>query len=50
MVEIGVALHDFAIPKDIIVSTPQDFAWRKDVVGTIEYPAFHEGIELYAKS
>lgn len=50
MVEIGLALHDFAVPKDILVSTPEDFAWRKDVVGTIEYPAFHEGIVVYAKS
>ncbi|HZV06430.1 MAG TPA: nucleotidyltransferase domain-containing protein, partial [Gemmataceae bacterium] len=38
-VEIRVALHDIRIPKDIIVTTPEDFAWRKDVVGTIEYPA-----------
>ena len=49
-VEIGVALHDFAVPKDIVVSTPEDFVWRKDVVGTIEYPAAHEGVVVYAKS
>lgn len=49
-VEIGVALHDFAVPKDIVVSTPEAFAWRKDVVGTIEYPAAREGVVLYAKS
>jgi predicted nucleotidyltransferase len=34
--EIRMALHDFVIPKDIIVTSPEDFAWRKDVVGTIE--------------
>ena len=50
IVEMGVALHDFAISKDIMISTPEDFGWRKDVVGTIEYPAAHEGIVLYAKS
>ncbi len=50
MIEIGVALHDFSIPKDIIVTSPEDFAWRKNVAGTIEYPALHEGIELYAKT
>ena len=50
IVEIGVALHDFAIPKDIMISTPEDFVWRKDVIGTIEYPAAHEGVVLYAKS
>ena len=47
---IGVALHDFRIPKDIVVSRPEEFAWRKDVVGTIEYPATREGKVLYAKS
>ncbi len=49
-VEIRVALHDIRIPKDIIVTTPEDFAWRKDVVGTIEYPAVREGKVLYARS
>lgn len=48
-VEIRVALHDIRIPKDIIVTTPEDFAWRKDVVGTIEYPAVREGKVLYAR-
>jgi len=48
-VRIGVALHDFAVPKDIVVSTPEEFAWRKDIVGTIEYPAVREGKVLYVK-
>lgn len=48
-VEIAVALHDFDEAKDIVVSTPEDFAWRKDVVGTIEYPAAREGRVVYAK-
>jgi predicted nucleotidyltransferase len=49
-VEVRVALHDIRVPKDIIVTTPEDFAWRKDVVGTIEYPAVREGKVLYARS
>lgn len=49
-VEIGVALHDIHLPKDILVTTPEAFAWRKDIVGTIEYPAWHEGKVLYAES
>jgi uncharacterized protein len=49
-VEIRLALHDIRVPKDIIVTTPEDFAWRKDVVGTIEYPAVREGKVLYARS
>jgi predicted nucleotidyltransferase len=49
-VEIGVALHDIRIPKDIIVTTPEAFEWRKEVVGTIERPAAREGKVLYARA
>jgi predicted nucleotidyltransferase len=48
-VEIRVALHDIPVPKDIIVSTPEEFAWRRNVVGTIEEPAAREGKILYAR-
>jgi predicted nucleotidyltransferase len=48
-VEIGVALQDIRVPKDIIVVTPEAFAWRQRVVGTIEWPAAHEGKVLYAR-
>ncbi len=47
--EIRIALHDIHIPKDIIVSRPEEFQWRKDIVGTIEYPAVREGKVLYAR-
>ena len=49
-VKIRVELHGLRIAKDIVVSTPEEFAWRKEVVGTIEYPADHEGKALYAKT
>ena len=48
-VEIGKTLHDIRIPKDIIVTTPEDYAWRKDVAGTIEYPASRSGSVLYER-
>jgi predicted nucleotidyltransferase len=48
-VEIGVALHDFDVAKDVIVVRSEEFAWRKDVVGTIEWPAVREGRVLYAR-
>ncbi len=48
-IEIGVALHDVRIPKDIIVTTPEEFEWRKEIAGTIERPAVMEGKTLYAK-
>ena len=48
-VEIRVALHDIPVPKDIIVSTPEEFAWRRNVAGTIEEPAARERKVLYAR-
>jgi hypothetical protein len=47
--EIRLALSDLPVPVDVIVTTPEDFAWRKDVVGTIEWPAAREGKVLYAR-
>jgi predicted nucleotidyltransferase len=48
-VEILGALREFIVPKDILVTTPEDFSWRKDIVGTIEWPASREGKVLYAR-
>jgi predicted nucleotidyltransferase len=47
--EVAVALHDFRIPKDIVVTRPEDFAWRKEVPGTIERPAALEGKVLHVR-
>ena len=47
--EIRAAVHDVHIPKDILVSRPEEFQWRKDIVGTIERPAIREGKVLYAR-
>jgi len=35
---------------DIVVTRPEEFAWRKQIVGTIEYPAAREGKIVYARS
>ena len=48
-IEIGVALHGMGVSKDIIVTTPEDFEWRKEIPGTIERPAALEGKVLYAR-
>ncbi len=48
-IEIRVALHSIPVPKDIIVSTPEEFAWRRKIIGTIEEPAAREGKVLYAR-
>lgn len=48
--DIRAALHSIPLPVDIIVTTLEDFAWRKDFVGTIEWPATRQGKVLYARS
>jgi predicted nucleotidyltransferase len=47
--EIRLALSEFPVPKDIVVTTPEEFDWRKNVTGTIERPAWCEGRVLYAR-
>ena len=47
--EIRAAVHDVRVSKDILVSRPEEFQWRKDIIGTIERPAAHEGRVLYAR-
>jgi len=49
-IEIRAALHDIRLAKDVIISRVEEFEWRKDIVGTIEYPAFKEGEVLYARN
>ena len=48
-IEIGVALHDIRVFKDIIVVTPDEVERFRDIVGTIIYPAVREGRALYAR-
>lgn len=43
------ALHDIPVPKDVIVTTPEEFERRRSVVGTIERPAAREGRRLYVR-
>ena len=38
------------VPKDLIVATPEELAWRQDTIGTIEWPAWREGKVVYARA
>ncbi len=49
-IEIRIALHDFGVPLDLVVVTPEEVARKKDVVGTIVRPALREGRVLYTKA
>lgn len=46
-IEIRQSLLDFHVSKDILVTTPEEIARLKDVVGTIIYAATREGKVLY---
>ncbi len=48
-IEIGVALSDFGVPLDIVLSTPEEFQARSRIPGTIERPAMLEGKVLYER-
>jgi predicted nucleotidyltransferase len=48
--EVRMSLPDTAASVDVIVTRPEDYLWRKEVVGTIEWPAAHEGRVLHARA
>lgn len=48
-VEIRMALDDIVIPKEIVVMPPDEFELRRDVVGTLAYPAVREGRVLHER-
>ena len=48
--EIDLALADRTIPLDIIVVTPEQYEWRKNVTGTVEYEAASEGRIVYERA
>lgn len=48
-IEIRLALRGIPVPKDIVVTTPEEFRWRQEIPGTVERPAAREGKVLYAR-
>ena len=46
---IDLALAGVGMPKDVIVVTPEEVERYREVVGTIIYPAVHEGQVLYER-
>ena len=48
--EIRKALADLPVPKDVIVVTPEYFRRYSNIVGTIVWPAVHEGKLLYERT
>lgn len=49
-VEMRMALDDILVPMDVLVTTPEEVARERDLVGSIIRPALREGKLLYARS
>lgn len=47
--KVGAALHEFRLPKDVVVTTPDAFRARRDIPGTIEREADREGTVLHVR-
>lgn len=48
VIDMRVAIGAVPLDYDLLVTSQVEFEWRQNYVGTIEYPAAHEGIELHA--
>ena len=48
-IDMRVALNDIAVPKDIVLATPEEVARERDLVGSVIRPALREGKVLYAR-
>lgn len=48
VVDMRLAIGAVPVDYDLLITSRADFEWRRNYVGTIEYPAAHEGLELYA--
>jgi len=49
-IAIRRVLSDFLVPKDIIVTTPEEIQRRGHLVGTVLRPALREGRLLYERT
>lgn len=47
VVDMRLAIGTLPVDYDLVVTSRDEFAWRRDYVGAIEYPAAHEGVALY---
>jgi len=49
IVDLRLALDEVPISKDVFLMTPEDYEADRDLVGTLAYPAAHEGKILYER-
>ena len=49
-IKIRKALAGMGLAKDVVVATPEELVRYRNLVGTIIYPATHEGTVVYERS
>jgi predicted nucleotidyltransferase len=49
-IAIRKALREHHLPKDVLVTTPEELEWRKEIPGTVERAAARDGRVVYARS
>lgn len=49
-IKIRKALAGMGLAKDVVVATPEELDRHRNLVGTIVYPAMHEGRVVYERS
>jgi predicted nucleotidyltransferase len=49
-VAIDLALADIRVAKDVVVVDVEELERERDVVGTVAYPAWREGVVLYDRA
>ena len=47
LIDMRVAIGAVPIDYDLLITSHSEYAWRREYVGAIEYPAHLEGVELY---
>lgn len=49
MLQMRGVLHSIPVPLDVFAVTPEEVERRRNIVGTLVYPAIHEGKVLYER-
>ena len=47
VIDMRVAIGSVPVDYDLLITSRSEYAWRRQYVGTLEYPASHEGVEWY---
>ena len=49
-IELRLALHDFVVPVDVVLASPEEVDRRRHIAGTLLRPALQEGKVMYVRA